>query len=226
MFDKYADTYEKEIQSSINFIGKDVDFFIELKVLKIINFVNNFFPRENDINILDVGCGIGIIDSRLKRYFKKINGIDIEPEIIERARTRNPEVNYTLYETDTFPFPDNTFEFVFAVNVFHHVPVFNREKFTSEMYRVLKPSGVVMIFEHNPYNLLTRLAVMRCEFDRDAILLRKTELLKLLSKTGFEDYISEYIIFFPFRPSFFRRIENKIKLLPLGAQYFISATKK
>ena len=39
------------------------------------------------------------------------------------------------------------------------------------MRRVVRPGGLLCIIEHNPFNPLTRLAVVRCEFDRDAVLL-------------------------------------------------------
>ncbi len=38
---------------------------------------------------------------------------------------------------------------------------------------VLKKKGRVYIFEHNPYNPVTRYLVATCEFDRDAVLFKK-----------------------------------------------------
>ncbi len=52
-FKDYVDTYQKEIQSSINFIGQDVDFFIGLKADMIINIA-----RRHLGNIETARCSI------------------------------------------------------------------------------------------------------------------------------------------------------------------------
>ena len=50
--------------------------------------------------------------------------------------------------------------------------------FVADMVRVTRPGGLVCVIEHNPLNPLTRLAVNRCPFDADAVLLRSGQLAK------------------------------------------------
>jgi hypothetical protein len=52
------------------------------------------------------------------------------------------------------------------------------------MARVTRPGGLICIIEHNALNLLTRLAVNRCPFDADAVLLRSGQSQELLRGAG------------------------------------------
>jgi SAM-dependent methyltransferase len=225
-FDDYADSYRDEVKSSIDFIGQDVDFFHELKANKLTGLAQKFFTDYRNIKILDIGCGIGLIDFRIKKDFLNLFGVDIEEQTVKKAKERNPEVNYRVYDGLKLPFNDCTMDMAFAVNVVHHVPPQHWENFINEMHRVLKTGGYAAIFEHNPYNPLTRLAVNRCGFDRDAVLISRGKVKGYFQKAGFNITESSYIAFFPFRQNFFRKIENVISRLPMGAQYFITGRKK
>ena len=224
-FSNYIDTYEREIQSSIGFIGQDHDFFIKVKADLIIAIASENFSRHEDIDILDIGSGIGLIDHYLGTVFKNLHGVDIENSVVEKARTFNPNVRYSLYDGISLPFNDNSMDLVFAINVMHHVPPGNWGGFTKEMARVLRNAGTAVVFEHNPLNPLTRLAVDRCEFDRDAVLLHKNKLRKLFIDSKFEKINTSYILFFPVRKKIFRSLEKLIGWLPLGAQFYITGKK-
>ena len=93
------------------------------------------------------------------------------------------------------------------------------------MFRILKPGGIAAVFEHNPLNPLTRLAVSRCEFDRDAALLNHGSIKKLFRCAGFETLDDAYIVFFPFKSKIFRIAEKFIKWLPFGAQHYAVGRK-
>ena len=94
------------------------------------------------------------------------------------------------------------------------------------MFRVLKPGGIAAVFEHNPLNPLTRLAVKRCEFDADAVLLNHGKIKGLLKNANLEISKDSFIVFFPFKSSIFRSIEKAIGWLPLGAQQYVVGRKK
>jgi SAM-dependent methyltransferase len=227
-FDDYTETYKKEIQSSIGFIHKDVDFFLKLKADKLLEIAKGHFGDRDDIKVLDIGCGIGLMDTFLADRFKDFSGVDVEPGVIEKASARNPGVNYELYDPENsgLPFSDGAVDLAFAVNVIHHVSPTGWEKFMQEMYRVVKKNGMAVMFEHNPLNPLTRTAVDRCRFDRDAVLLKRKKLSSLFSTAGFSMSESSYIVFFPFNGKLFRKIEELLGWLPLGAQYFVVGRKK
>jgi ubiquinone/menaquinone biosynthesis C-methylase UbiE len=224
-FSNFVETYQKEIQSSIGFIGQDVDFFIALKANMIIELAKKYFKNPDEINILDIGSGIGLTDHHLAKFFKNLHGVDVEEEVVNKAKQHNPAVTYNLYDGSKLPFDDNSIDMVFAINVMHHVPPDKWNGFAKEMHRVTKKDGISVVFEHNPLNPLTRIAVSRCEFDRDAVLIQRSKLKKIFISSNFSIAEKSYIVFFPFKSRLFRSIEKILGWLPLGAQYYITGKK-
>ena len=55
---------------------------------------------------------------------------------------------------------------------------------SSELRRVVRPGGIVALFEHNPLNPLTRVAVSRCEFDEGVTLAGRTATARLMTRAG------------------------------------------
>jgi hypothetical protein len=66
--------------------------------------------------------------------------------------------------------------------VLHHVPPADREALLARVATKLAPGGKLVVFEHNPWNPLTRKVVAECAFDADAVLLPPTEILKIRCK--------------------------------------------
>ena len=73
-----------------------------------------------------------------------------------------------------------------------------------------------------PFNPLTRLAVARCEFDRDAVLLRAGRMQALMVDAGLHDAESHYFLMLPSASPLARHVEHGFRRLPLGAQYIAS----
>ncbi len=118
------------------------------------------------------------------------------------------------------PFAGGTFDLVFAVCVLHHVPPGgSRDAVVGEMARLARPGGLVAIWEHNPWNPLTRRVVARCSFDRDATLLSLAETRRLLRRAGLSRIESRYGLFFPWRGRGWGRAERLLAQVPLGAQF-------
>ena len=90
---------------------------------------------------------------------------------------------------------------------------------------MLRPGGVLAIYEHNPVNPLTQLAVSRCEFDEGVELLGRSETEGMLRAARFAPAESRYLAFFPWRGRAFRATERMLARLPLGAQYVVVASR-
>jgi SAM-dependent methyltransferase len=142
-----------------------------------------------------------------------------------RARAGDP---YGLVAGDGqhAPFAGGSFDLVFAVCLLHHVPPGGRrDAVVAEMARLARPGGLVAIWEHNPWNPLTRHVVARCPFDRDATLLSLAETRRLLRRAGLSRIESRYGLFFPWRGSAWRRAERLLAQVPLGAQFAALGSK-
>src|SRR5262249_23820046 len=109
--------------------------------------------------------------------------------------------------------------------VFHHIPQLEHPRLLGEIRRVLARGGLLMIFEHNPLNPLTRRAVNTCAFDENAELIAAGAMRSRMHAAGFVAPKVRYRIFFPRSLRSLRPLEAKLTWLPLGAQYSIAARR-
>ena len=126
---------------------------------------------------------------------------------------------YQAYDGVELPFESNTFDLSFAICVLHHVEPAQREAFTAEMARVVRPGGLVAVIEHNPLNPLTRLVTSRCAFDEGVVLVRRRRLERLMRGVRLRNTTSRYILFSPWRGDAVEWAERRLGRLPFGAQY-------
>jgi 2-polyprenyl-3-methyl-5-hydroxy-6-metoxy-1,4-benzoquinol methylase len=108
-------------------------------------------PINEGETILDIGCGAGvdtIFAAMMTGLSGKVVGIDLVSEMLKRA-----EVNLALSDlnnvtfreasAEDLPFQDENFEVVTSNGVFNLVP--DKGRALSEVFRVLKPGGRLMI---------------------------------------------------------------------------------
>ena len=224
-FNQYTEGYSKRVDEAVSFSGRGHDFFLEVKARRLIELARRHFGRTSDLAVLDVGCGVGLMERFLAPHFGKLYGVDIAAESIREAKENAPGAQFSEYDGSALPFGDGEFDIAFAVCVLHHVPPADWDRFVAEMFRVVKPGGFVAVFEHNPLNPLTRLVVSRCEFDRDAVLLTARTARRLFRGAGLESIENRYFLFFPWRARVFGALERGISRLPFGAQYYILGAK-
>ena len=225
-FNRYSETYRESVERSIAFSGAGLDVFTRAKARELLGLAARRVGDPRGLSFLDVGCGPGETDRWLEGRVRGLMGVDVSTEMIAVARERNPWADYRPAGADgDLPFPEECFDVCFAVCVLHHVPVRQRPPLLAEMARVTKSGGLVAIFEHNPWNPLTRKAVAGCEFDRDAVLLARRESERLLQAAGLADAEGSYIVFFTRESARLQRIERLLGWLPLGAQHVVSGRR-
>ena len=99
----------------------------------IIVFLNNHFLSSiasfvepiNSSNILDVGCGEGIVTNYLTNKLSikenRIAGLDIESNLLRIAKSINPRVQFYRGSVYELPFQDNSFDLVLALEILEHL---------------------------------------------------------------------------------------------------------
>jgi SAM-dependent methyltransferase len=222
-FDRHADCYENEIARAVSFSGRGPAFFRQAKVRTLLWALQENVGAPNSLSGLDFGCGVGLFTRALVPHVGSVVGVDIAPAMLERARELNPCVRFDLYDGRRLPYADESFDFLLAACVLHHVDPRARGPLVSEMGRVVRAGGLVVLFEHNPLNPLTRLAVSRCSFDDDARLIRRRESVRLLESTGMSVTYSHFFLLFPSDSRVALAVEKRLSRLPLGAQYLVAA---
>jgi len=103
-------------------------------------------------NIFDVGCGTGAVTLPAKLRVGKNGGaagIDPSAEMIAVARRKanraGLEIDFRIGVIESLPFPDGTFDAVTSSLMMHHLPEHLRVKGLTEIFRVLKPGGRLLI---------------------------------------------------------------------------------
>jgi SAM-dependent methyltransferase len=220
-FDDFADRYQDAVDRSIAFAGVEHDFFVKQKVDALLECARGVADPAV-LRMLDVGCGPGMFGRYLVDEVAELHGVDVSEPMVERAARENPKGFYGLFDGETLPYEEGSLDLAFAVCVFHHVERASRLRLASEMARVVRPGGIVAIFEHNPWNPLTRLVVRRCEFDDGVRLMPLRETARLLRDARLATPASRYLIFLP-RPT--PTLDRLLARVPVGAQYVVHARK-
>jgi SAM-dependent methyltransferase len=224
-FDHIAADYARQHAQSISLSGEAPEFFAEYKIATVEAEVvaRGLSPAR----ILDFGAGVGNALLPMRRAFPTagITCLDVSDMSLDicRLKARNtPDISLTdfvCYDGISLPFPDDHFDLVFTACVFHHIPHDRHVPLLREIRRVLSPSGMFHLFEHNPWNPLTLQAVRNCPFDANAELISAPALSRRLREAGFTRVDRAYRLFFPAALARLRRFERLLTGLPLGAQY-------
>jgi ubiquinone/menaquinone biosynthesis C-methylase UbiE len=132
------DLVSEKFSSTRSFFWRDLEF--------IKNHV-----KEGD-RILDFGCGNG----RLLAFFsdKSVDyrGVDTSGKLIEIAKEKYPDKANNFLKIgsqDSLPFPNDFFNEIFSIAVFHHFPPEHSVGVAKELYRTLKPGGEIVITAWN-----------------------------------------------------------------------------
>jgi ubiquinone/menaquinone biosynthesis C-methylase UbiE len=100
---------------------------------------------------LDFACGPGRNLVKYSKRFKRLDGVDISPINIEKAKlyTSNNNVECNLYVNngvDLSIFEPNRYDFIMSVIALQHICVYEiRYSLFKDMYRILKPNGLIAI---------------------------------------------------------------------------------
>jgi ubiquinone/menaquinone biosynthesis C-methylase UbiE len=118
----------------------------------VIDRATNRVKSIHHINIpqvtayLDVGCFDGSITYEIGKYYnaKSTHGADIK-----QHKPTYDNIIFSLYDGKKLPYPDNTFDLITCLMTLHHVPVENLSLLISEISRVMKVGGVLILREHD-----------------------------------------------------------------------------
>jgi ubiquinone/menaquinone biosynthesis C-methylase UbiE len=145
---------------------------------------------QSDTQILDLCCGSGQATRFLVNISENVTGLDASPLSIQRSQKNVPEATYVEAFAEDMPFEDNRFDVVHTSAALHEMQSEQLRKIITEVYRVLKPGGVLTLVDfHPPTNPIfwPGLAVFFWLFETNtAWELLKTDLPGLLTDYGFD----------------------------------------
>ena len=98
---------------------------------------------------LDAACGTGRHARRLADLGHEVTGVDLTPEMLERARERVPEARFAEGDLRALPAPDAAFDLVVCGLALAHVP--DLRPAVAELARVLRPGGRLVVSVLHPF---------------------------------------------------------------------------
>lgn len=106
--------------------------------------------RARPLRVLEVACGTGSAGAQLVRALPDASytGVDLSPFYIDVARERlgpSGQASFVVANAEALPLLGESFDAVFSVYLFHELPRNARRKVWSEMRRVLRPGGCLVI---------------------------------------------------------------------------------
>ena len=120
--------------------------------------IDKYFWKEikrldKNAKLLDVGCGTGDQILELKKKGFDVVGIEPAKKMREYAQKKLSKVTVRDGSLLKIPYPDNSFDFVYALEVFRYLDSDDNLKGLQEVYRVLKPKGIFFATFVNKYAL-------------------------------------------------------------------------
>ena len=223
-FDDYIDSYRTTCDQYVGLSGDDSTFFAQYKARKLYDWLPQY--HDKPCSILDFGCGDGLMTSYVHALFPQaqVTGADPSGKSIEAARELHPLITFQETEDHLLPFPDASFDIIYAASVFHHIEFKDHDAYLQELYRVLKPAGTFVLFELNSYNPLTVYTFKRNPIDQNATMVSAWYGYKLMHKYGTTE--TKFYCFFPKFLSALRRFEPYMTKIPFGALYAVLSTKR
>jgi SAM-dependent methyltransferase len=223
-FDQYSTDYDSALAQGLSVSGESKDYFAQGRVDWLTTRLEQLGQRP--ASILDFGCGTGTnTPFLLKLGVASLLGVDVSASSLEIARRATSDPRATFSVLDQYQ-PDGRHDLVFTNGVFHHIPPAERTEAIDYIYRALRPGGLLVLWENNPWNPGTRYVMSRIPFDRDAIMLSARQAQVLVQAKGFHVLHTDFLFVFPRALAWLRRIERSLTSLPLGAQYLVLCQKK
>lgn len=179
---KYAEYLLEKTIKNYNLIAENFSKYRE-RPWPEANFLINDYIISGE-KILDLGCGAGQWFKFFKEKEVDYIGIDNSERLIEIAKKRYPEAKFQVGDALNLPFPNNYFDKVYSIAVFHHIPSLEfRLQFLKEARRVLKPERILIL---TVWNLWRKRKIRK--------LIYKFAFLKIFgkSKLDFKDILMDW----------------------------------
>ena len=137
--------------------------------LRNFNYAQNYYKHRSNLadavetlgdrkgNILELGCGIGVFSAAIARLGQNVTALDLV--VNKWLPDHGIETVACDILTEPFPFPDASFDLVTMFDIIEHLHGSPRHAL-SEVFRVLRPGGYIIVETPNIANLRRRLVLL------------------------------------------------------------------
>lgn len=202
-----------------------------LKTLHDVNEVRLKFITDiaslNQLKILDVGCGGGILSEAMAKQGAEVIGLDVDNELLDVAKAhaeeQNVKVRYVCSPIEDYQ--ENSFHIITCMEMLEHVP--NPSKVIEEAARLLKPGGLLFLSTINRTVKAYLSVILAGEYILKLLprqthdfqkFIKPSELAYMLRQAGFEVTLIKGMSYNPFTRE--AKLSNVV-----GVNYLVSCFK-
>ena len=136
-YDRVADEYVRRIFGELH--HKPLD----------LQLLDRFAARVREVGpVCDMGCGPGHVARYLHEHGVEVCGIDLSPELVERARRLTPDIEFSQGDMLHLEIPDQAWAGIIAFYSIIHIPHADLDRAFGELRRVVRPGGVLLLSFH------------------------------------------------------------------------------
>jgi SAM-dependent methyltransferase len=222
-FSRFSENYTEVLNRALSVTGGERETYAKARVDFLRARMGGGRPVQT---ILDFGCGDGATCILLKRAFSgaAVAGADISGECLRQAENKWSAEGIRFIPAGEMTTP-NSFDLIYVNGVFHHIPQRTQDDLILNFHRLLKPSGILAVFENNPWNPGTRWVMNRIPFDRGAVMISPSVMKRRILSAGFSRAETKFLFTLPPFTGFLFRFDRYFQHIPLGGQYAVVAWK-
>jgi SAM-dependent methyltransferase len=222
-FDGYAADYEAALACGLRLTGEKRQYFAEQRVSWLKRKLATLGATPGFV--VDFGCGDGATLPILAKILNPRELVGLEPSIacLERAEAV-AERKWAVLGPDKFE-QRGKVDLIYCNGVMHHVAPADRPGMLGLLREMLRPGGLLALWDNNPWNPGTRWVMRRIPFDRDTVPIPANAARSLLERCGFSVLGVDHLFLFPRTLRWFRGLEIPLCGLPLGGQYLVLARR-
>ena len=138
------------------------------------NQLGSYLPNDH-IKLLDWGCGPARVVRHLLPILPeaKIYASDYNAETITWCRQNIPGIDFSLNKLNPpLAYTDNFFDAVYALSVFTHLSEASHIEWRNEIYRILKPGGILLVTTQGQAFTMKLTAAERNDFEKGKLVVR------------------------------------------------------
>jgi SAM-dependent methyltransferase len=128
--------------------------------VKLYSMIGAYYTSDRPITALaDIGCGVGkLLDCCVRLGMDKsiLHGLEGEDSSYEFCLSQGFQVKKANLEKEGLPWDDNSMDVIVCNQLIEHISKAAGEHLLDEMYRILRPGGVLIIYTPSHYNITAR----------------------------------------------------------------------
>jgi predicted TPR repeat methyltransferase len=112
LFDMYAETFDRDLVDNLNYQSPRL----------LAQLIARTVPADAGLDVLDIGCGTGLMGEGLRALKRTLTGVDLSPNMLEQAQRRG--IYDRLIESDIAAFLDtqtDQFDLTVSTDVFVYI---------------------------------------------------------------------------------------------------------